>query len=234
MAKVKFNLNKNFIIKSLICIFSIFIVFYLFKFIYPKITKNIESLENSTNEINNVKNTHSGSAKKHEKIVWLPYQVGPVKVPVEPKPTCGNGIFIDNANSDITVVPQSKTYQHSNVQACEVECTPERSCFGISFDTKSKDNMKKCTLYSGAPSNMPNSIKANTICSRKPPKCSSFKINNDMQELGNIIKYTDKQSYFIHSNVKACEAECSKRDNCVGILYDDSSTSSENKIVSKY
>ena len=130
---------------------------------------------------------------------------------------------MSKGNAGISVVPQSKTYSHSNVKACEVECTPDRACFGVSLDTKSKDHMKKCTLYSGVPASASGSVKAATICSRAPPTCSKYKVDAKINGLGSVIKYNDKQSYFVHSNAGACEAECTKNCDCVGMLYDESS-----------
>ena len=120
----------------------------------------------------------------------------------------------------MTVVPQSKTYTHNTPEACEVECTIDRLCSGISFDVNSKDKMKKCTLYSAAPVDAENGVKADTICSRVPPKCGvdGFQLNSSSQGLlkkSVNYKYTDEG---------ACAVQCKKRDNCVGYFWNSNST----------
>ena len=133
--------------------------------------------------------------------------------------SCSGTLFKNDINSNMTVVPQSKTYTHSNAAACEAECTIDRLCAGISFDTKSKDKMKKCTLYSAAPANAADGIKANTICSRNSPKCTvdGYNVNNISQDL------LQKESSFTHSNEGACAVECTNRDNCEGYFWDSTS-----------
>lgn len=135
-------------------------------------------------------------------------------------PNCSGTIFKNDINSGMTVVPQSKTYTHSNPGACEAECTIDRLCSGISFDVNSKDIFKKCTLYSAAPVDAENGVKADTICSRVPPKCGvdGYKLNSSSQGL--LKKYRDMK----HSNEGACASECTGRDYCVGYLYDINST----------
>ena len=133
---------------------------------------------------------------------------------------CSGTIFKNDINSGMTVVPQSKTYLHSNPKACEVQCTIDRLCSGTSFDVNSKDTMKKCTIYSAAPVDATNGVKADTICSRVPPKCSvdGFELNSSSQGL------LKKSGNFKHTNESACSNQCKKRDNCVGYLWDSSST----------
>ena len=135
-------------------------------------------------------------------------------------PNCSGTIFKNDINSGMTVVPQSKTYLHSNPKACEVQCTIDRLCSGTSFDVNSKDTMKKCTIYSAAPVDATNGVKADTICSRVPPKCSvdGFELNSSSQGL------LKKSGNFKHTNESACSNQCKKRDNCVGYLWDSSST----------
>ena len=133
--------------------------------------------------------------------------------------SCSGTVFKNDINSNMTVIPQSKTYTHSNSDACEVECTIDRLCSGISFDTKSKDKMKKCTLYSAAPVNAADGIKANTICSRNSPKCTvdEYTVNSNSQDL------LQKESSFTHSTEAACAVECTNRDNCEGYFWDSTS-----------
>jgi hypothetical protein len=215
MARSKCKLNRKSVFNLLVYVaalaLSVTVVFFLLKNLFFSVTKNVEGLAPLV-------------ATKTGLVDFVNADPNIHATPV-PKPpdACGGLAFLSAANSGISVIPQSKTYLHSSVKACEVECTPDRSCFGVSFDTKSKDHMKKCTLYSGAPANASGSIKAATICSRAPPKCSKYKVDADTNDLGNIIKYSDKQSYFIHSNEGACEAECTKNNSCVGMLYDESS-----------
>jgi len=261
MAKAKYNLNKNLVLKLFIWTLVLFVVFYLLKYLFSQAAKNIESLEGSNTEMNNNQTSHIVSSKKHEKIVWMPFQVAPVRVMVDPKTTdsvgspkptptptpkptptptpkptsanspviplpkpavtCSGTGFKNNIKSNISVVPQTKTYTHSNAGACEVECSINRSCFGISYNSTDKsDKMKKCTLYSGASSNAPGSVKANTICSRTPPTCT---IPSTRKYPANYLLKNITPTGLKHTNEGACAVECTNRDNCEGYLYDNTS-----------
>jgi len=135
----------------------------------------------------------------------------------------GNGNFISQPNSTIPVTATAG-YLHSNIGACENECTPERGCFAVSFDRASKDVMKKCNIYSGATSAGENTTKAGLLCSRISPTCSvdSYKLNNTSSDLATVIKPNGGE-YFTHSNEGYCAVECNNRANCIGYLYDNKS-----------
>ena len=149
--------------------------------------------------------------------------IHPTPLP-QPAVTCSGTGFKININSNISVVPQSKTYTHSNAGACEVECSINRTCFGINYDSKDQyDKMKKCTLYSGSTSNAPGSIKANTICSRTPPTCT---IPSTRKYPANYLLKNITPTGLNHTNERACAVECTNRNNCEGYLYD--TTSKEN------
>lgn len=135
----------------------------------------------------------------------------------------GNGYFISHPDSTIPLVATAG-YLHSNIGACENECTPERGCFAVSFDSASKDAMKKCNIYSAASTTGGNTIKAGTVCSRVSPRCgvSGYKLDNTSPELASVIKPSNG-GYFTHTSEGACAIECNTRDNCIGYLYDKSS-----------
>tara|TARA_R110002072_G_scaffold69201_4_gene167866 strand:+ start:3042 stop:4199 length:1158 start_codon:yes stop_codon:yes gene_type:complete len=135
----------------------------------------------------------------------------------------GNGNFISQPNSTIPVTATAG-YLHSNIGACENECTPERGCFAVSFDRASKDVMKKCNIYSGATSVGENTTKAGLLCSRISPTCSvgGYKLNNTSSDFATVIKPT-RGEYFTHSNEADCAGECNNRANCIGYLYDNKS-----------
>lgn len=135
----------------------------------------------------------------------------------------GNGNFISQPNSTIPVTATAG-YLHSNIGACENECTPERGCFAISFDRASKDVMKKCNIYSGATSVGENTTKAGLLCSRISPTCSigGYKLNNTSSDLATVIKPNGGES-FSHSAEVYCARECNNRVNCIGYLYDNKS-----------
>ncbi len=135
----------------------------------------------------------------------------------------GNGNFISQPNSTIPVTATAG-YLHSNIGACENECTPERGCFAVSFDRASKDVMKKCNIYSGATSVGENTTKAGLLCSRISPTCSvdSYKLNNTSSDLATVIKPNGGE-YFTHSTEGYCAVECNNRANCIGYLYDNKS-----------
>jgi len=135
----------------------------------------------------------------------------------------GNGNFISQPDSTIPVTATAG-YLHSNIGACENECTPERGCFAVSFDRASKDVMKKCNIYSGASSTGGDTVKAGTLCSRISPTCSvaDYKLNNTSSDLATVIK-PNRGEYYTHSSEAACAVECNNRDNCIGYLYDNKS-----------
>jgi len=135
----------------------------------------------------------------------------------------GNGNFVSHPNSTVPLVATAG-YLHSNIGACENECTPERGCFAVSFDRASKDVMKKCNIYSGASSTGGDTIKAGTVCSRVSPRCSvsGYKLDNTSSELATVIKPSNG-GYFTHTSEGACAVECNNRPDCIGYLYDNSS-----------
>lgn len=135
----------------------------------------------------------------------------------------GNGNFISQPNSTIPVTATAG-YLHSNIGACENECTPERGCFAIAFDRASKDAIKKCNIYSGAASAGRNTVKSGTLCSRISPTCSvaDYKLNNTSSNIATVIK-PNRGEYYTHSSEAACAVECNNRDNCIGYLYDNKS-----------
>lgn len=135
----------------------------------------------------------------------------------------GNGNFISQPDSTIPVTATAG-YLHSNIGACENECTPERGCFAVSFDNTSKDAIKKCNIYSGASSTGGDTVKAGTLCSRISPTCSvaDYKLNNTSSELATVIKPNGGE-YFTHSSEAACAVECNNREDCIGYLYDNKS-----------
>ncbi|ALH23204.1 hypothetical protein ceV_298 [Chrysochromulina ericina virus CeV-01B] len=135
----------------------------------------------------------------------------------------GNGNFISQPNSTIPVTATAG-YLHSNIGACENECTPERGCFAVSFDQASKDVMKKCNIYSGATSVGENTTKAGLLCSRISPTCSvgGYKLNNTSSNLATVIKLNGGES-FSHSAEVWCAVECNNRADCIGYLYDNKS-----------
>lgn len=135
----------------------------------------------------------------------------------------GNGNFISQPNSTVPLVATAG-YLHSNIGACENECTPERGCFAVSFDRSSKDVMKKCNIYSGASSTSADTIKAGTVCSRVSPRCtaSGYKLNNTSKNLVKTIK-PPHGTYFTHTSESSCANECNSRPECIGYLYDTNS-----------
>lgn len=140
----------------------------------------------------------------------------------------GNGKFSSQPKL-LASLTKIGDYPHSNIGACENECTLERGCFGISFDRDSKAKMKPCTTYTGSIPNENNSILASSLCSRNLPKCgvNGYKLNSGSTAIVQNIAPPDASMggnrMYTHSNEKACAVECTRRDECIGYNFDSSS-----------
>ncbi len=192
--------------KNLKCILIISLSLIILSILFCIVTKNLK--EGLDNTMGLVDFTHSD------------LNIKPTPLP----DICiGNGNFISQPKSTIPLVATAG-YLHSNIGACENECTPERGCFAVSFDSTSKDAMKKCNIYSGASSTGGDTIKAGTVCSRISPRCTvtGYKLNNTSSELATVIKPSNG-GYFTHTNEGACAVECNNRPDCIGYLYDTNS-----------
>jgi len=143
---------------------------------------------------------------------------------------------IDSSESGLNKSKVSATksghYSHSNMGACENECAPERECLGVSFDVSTPGEFKECTTYTGASVNNPNLVAADSLCIRQEPSCNvdpykpggevvNGKIWNDGN--GKIIRPSNGDPYFRHTNEGACAAECNNNGECSAYLYDNQS-----------
>lgn len=140
----------------------------------------------------------------------------------------GNGIFSSQPKL-LASFTKIGDYTHSNIGACENECTLERGCFGISFDRDSKAKAKPCTTYTGSKPNENNAVLASTLCTRNLPKCGvdGYKLNSGSTDIVQNISPADPAMngarMFTHSNEGACAVECTRRDECIGYNFDSTS-----------